>query len=154
MAIAALSAPALALAEPAQTGPQTPKVVWVHKSEEQFIARPVIGAKELYVSGLGKLNSGSFRALAIEADAAAARALVEDRPVLEVAGRQCAGGRWRCGDLWRRHASDRWSDPPRRGRRHRPHGVELSDSGDARAHGRNAGRREAAWSTWARAMPE
>jgi outer membrane protein assembly factor BamB len=50
-----------------QPGPKTPKVLWVHKSPEQFVASPVPGSKELYLSGLGAFNSAAFHALALDA---------------------------------------------------------------------------------------
>lgn len=44
-------------------GPSTPKVLWVHRSEDHFIAAPVAGPNAVYVSGLGALNTSSFQAL-------------------------------------------------------------------------------------------
>jgi outer membrane protein assembly factor BamB len=48
-------------------GPKAPKVLWVHKSEEQFIAPLVPGAKDLFASGLGGFNSPTFRTFALDA---------------------------------------------------------------------------------------
>jgi outer membrane protein assembly factor BamB len=44
------------------SGPRTPKVLWVHRAQEQYIAAPAIGAKEVYFSGLGAFNSAGFHA--------------------------------------------------------------------------------------------
>ncbi len=49
-----------------QPGPRTPKVLWVYRAQEHFVASPAIGEKCLYVSGLGAFNTASFRALALE----------------------------------------------------------------------------------------
>ena len=49
-----------------QPGPKAPKVLWVYKSQEHFIASPVMGSKELYISGLGALNTATFHALALD----------------------------------------------------------------------------------------
>jgi outer membrane protein assembly factor BamB len=49
-----------------QQGPQTPKVLWVYRSQDHFIASPVVGAKELFVSGLGAFNSSTLRALSLD----------------------------------------------------------------------------------------
>ena len=51
-------------------GPAAPKVFWVHKVQEHFIASPVAGAKALYVSGLGAFNTGNFHAVALDGAAA------------------------------------------------------------------------------------
>jgi outer membrane protein assembly factor BamB len=49
-----------------QPGPKNPTVLWVHRSQEHFVAAPVIGAKELYISGLGAFNSAALRAFALD----------------------------------------------------------------------------------------
>ncbi len=49
-----------------QLGPKTPRVLWVYRAQEHFVASPVVGEKCLYVSGLGAFNTASFRALALE----------------------------------------------------------------------------------------
>ena len=51
-----------------QPGPKAPKVRWVYKAQENFIASPVPAAKALYVSGLGAFNTAAFHALALEGD--------------------------------------------------------------------------------------
>lgn len=43
-----------------------PKVLWVHKAPEHFVAAPVVGPGELYVSSLGAFNSGNFYALSLD----------------------------------------------------------------------------------------
>ena len=57
-----------------RAGPAAPKVLWVYKALEHFIASPVPGADALYVSGLGTFNTGNFHGLAL-ADGAADRLL-------------------------------------------------------------------------------
>ncbi|MDB5303770.1 MAG: hypothetical protein JWM97_1319, partial [Phycisphaerales bacterium] len=48
-------------------GPKQPKVRWVYKAQEHFIASPVPTSKALYISGLGAFNTASFHALSMEA---------------------------------------------------------------------------------------
>jgi outer membrane protein assembly factor BamB len=48
-------------------GPKAPKVLWVYKSEDHFIAPFVPGARDLYASSLGAFNSPRFEALALDA---------------------------------------------------------------------------------------
>jgi len=50
-----------------QPGPKSPRVLWVHKAGEQFVASPVAGDKHLYVSGLGAFNSAVFHAVNLDA---------------------------------------------------------------------------------------
>jgi outer membrane protein assembly factor BamB len=47
-------------------GPKAPKVLWVHKTREHFIAAPVPGGQEVYLSSLGAFNTSRFDALAVE----------------------------------------------------------------------------------------
>ncbi|MGE5192226.1 MAG: PQQ-binding-like beta-propeller repeat protein [Deltaproteobacteria bacterium] len=49
-----------------QPGPKSPKVLWVHKTREHYIAAPVPGGKEVYLSSLGAFNTSRFDALAVE----------------------------------------------------------------------------------------
>lgn len=49
-----------------KAGPAAPKVRWVHKAPEHFIAAPVPGAQALYVSGLGAFNTGNFHAMSLD----------------------------------------------------------------------------------------
>lgn len=52
-------------------GPAKPKVLWVHRSKEHFIAPPVAGANRLYLCVLGAFNTGGVNALELgEAKAA------------------------------------------------------------------------------------
>ncbi len=45
-----------------KAGPAAPKVLWVHRSKEQFLAPPSAGAGRLFVVALGAFNTGSLRA--------------------------------------------------------------------------------------------
>jgi outer membrane protein assembly factor BamB len=47
-------------------GPAAPKVLWVLKSKDHFIASPVPVGNRLYVSGLGAFNLGNFACLSTE----------------------------------------------------------------------------------------
>jgi outer membrane protein assembly factor BamB len=47
-------------------GPAAPKVLWVHKSQEHFIAALVPDGNRLYASGLGAFNVSSFQAVDID----------------------------------------------------------------------------------------
>lgn len=49
-----------------QPGPKSPKVLWVHKTREHYVAAPVPGGKEVYVSSLGAFNTSRFDALAVD----------------------------------------------------------------------------------------
>jgi outer membrane protein assembly factor BamB len=49
-----------------QAGPKAPKVLWVYKSQEHFVASPVVGNKELYLSGIGALNTAALHALSLD----------------------------------------------------------------------------------------
>lgn len=60
-------------------GPKAPKVLWVYDSQEHFIAAPVPGNKELFVSGLGAFNTAAFHALALD-EKAPQRELWSKRP--------------------------------------------------------------------------
>ena len=50
----------------AQPGPKTPKVLWVYKSAEHYVASPVPHKKLIYVGGLGAFNTGVFHAISTE----------------------------------------------------------------------------------------
>jgi outer membrane protein assembly factor BamB len=43
-------------------GPKSPRVLWVHKSQEQYVASPVVAEKTLLLPGLGAFNSSSLHA--------------------------------------------------------------------------------------------
>jgi outer membrane protein assembly factor BamB len=45
-----------------QPGPKQPKVLWVHRSQEQYVAAPAVTGREILFSGLGAFNSASFHA--------------------------------------------------------------------------------------------
>ncbi len=49
-----------------KAGPASPKVLWVLKSKDHFIASPVPTNKGLFVSGLGPFNVASFMCLSME----------------------------------------------------------------------------------------
>jgi outer membrane protein assembly factor BamB len=46
-----------------QPGPGVPRVLWTFKSQEHFIASPVVASGRVYISGLGGLNAGTFYCL-------------------------------------------------------------------------------------------
>jgi outer membrane protein assembly factor BamB len=47
-------------------GPKAPKVLWVHRSEGQFLAPLVPGARDLYAPSLGADNTPGFQAFALD----------------------------------------------------------------------------------------
>jgi outer membrane protein assembly factor BamB len=49
-----------------KAGPASPKIAWVFKSKDHFIASPVPSSKGLFVSGLGAFNAASFLCLSME----------------------------------------------------------------------------------------
>src|SRR5438067_120812 len=51
-------------------GPTAPKVLWVLKSQEHFIAAPLPFGDHVYVSGLGGFNVSTFSCLAADPKAA------------------------------------------------------------------------------------
>ena len=44
-------------------GPAQPKVLWVLRSKDQFLAPMSVGAGKLFVTVMGPFNSGAIRAL-------------------------------------------------------------------------------------------
>src|SRR5580704_16068329 len=50
-------------------GPKVPKLLWVVKSNDHYIASPVPWKNRLYVSGLGAFNVASFACLNTDLDA-------------------------------------------------------------------------------------
>jgi outer membrane protein assembly factor BamB len=50
-------------------GPKAPRVLWVYKSREQYVAPPSPGAKALYLPAVGAMNTGVFHAIALAPDA-------------------------------------------------------------------------------------
>jgi len=51
-----------------KAGPTTPRILWAHRANEQYVAPPVPGERALYASGLGAFNTAAFHALALDAD--------------------------------------------------------------------------------------
>jgi outer membrane protein assembly factor BamB len=47
-------------------GPASPKLLWVHRSQDHFIAAPVPTGERVYVSGVGAFNASTFFALAVD----------------------------------------------------------------------------------------
>jgi outer membrane protein assembly factor BamB len=47
-------------------GPVKPKVLWVHKSQEHFIATALPAGDRLFISGLGAFNVSTFYSLAVD----------------------------------------------------------------------------------------
>src|SRR5262249_47564429 len=47
-------------------GPAAPKLLWVHRSQDHFIAAPVPLGERVYVSGLGAFNVSTFSAFAVD----------------------------------------------------------------------------------------
>src|SRR5262245_6834780 len=67
-----------------QPGPKSPTVLWVHKTREHFIAAPVPGGKEVYLSSLGAFNTSRFDALAVDPAAAKRIAWSKSAPFLKL----------------------------------------------------------------------
>jgi outer membrane protein assembly factor BamB len=59
-------------ASDAQPGPAKPKVLWVHASNEHFVASPVAAGDRLFLPALGAFNTASFHSVDL-ADRAAKR---------------------------------------------------------------------------------
>src|SRR6266542_6245502 len=49
-----------------QPGPAAPKVLWVYKSQDHFLASPVPDGERLHVVGLGGFNSATLLALPLD----------------------------------------------------------------------------------------
>ena len=67
-----------------QPGPVAPKVRWVYKAAEHFIASPVPASKAVYVSGLGAFNTAQFHALALDGDAPDRQLWVKSSPFIKL----------------------------------------------------------------------
>jgi outer membrane protein assembly factor BamB len=67
-----------------QPGPKSPKVLWVHKTREHYIAAPVPGGKEVYLSSLGAFNTSRFDALAVDPAAQKRIAWSKSAPFLKL----------------------------------------------------------------------
>src|SRR4051794_12920344 len=50
-------------------GPKQPKVLWLHKSTEHFVAAPAVGEKGLYVTAVGAFNTGLVYAMSLDTNA-------------------------------------------------------------------------------------
>ncbi|MCS6849683.1 MAG: PQQ-binding-like beta-propeller repeat protein [Gemmataceae bacterium] len=64
--------------------PDSPRVVWVHKAQEHFLASPVPVAQRLYVAGLGGFNVPSLLCLNVESNAPQRVAWVKTAPYLKL----------------------------------------------------------------------
>jgi outer membrane protein assembly factor BamB len=77
-------------------GPAQPKVLWVFKSKDHFIASPVPQHDRLYVSGLGGFNVPTFYVLATDPKAPKRELLTKSSPYLKlptVSSPALAGGK-------------------------------------------------------------
>src|SRR5258705_10841709 len=50
-------------------GPDQPKILWVVKSKDHYIASPVPADKRLFLSGLGAFNVATFACISTEPNA-------------------------------------------------------------------------------------
>ena len=85
----------------AQAGPGSPKVLWVHKSKDHYIASPLPVGDRLFVSGLGAFNVASFACLSTESKAKERVLWSKTTPYLKlptVSSPGLAGGRIVFGD--------------------------------------------------------
>jgi len=67
-----------------KAGPSSPKVLWVMKAKEHFVASPVPADGRLFVSGLGFVNTPTFYALDTAAAPKARVAWSKGSPTLEL----------------------------------------------------------------------
>src|SRR5262249_5914193 len=84
-----------------QPGPAAPKVLWVFKSQDHFIASPVPGMDRLHVSGLGAFNVASVLALPFEPKGSPTPLWMKSTPLLKLAvvsAPACGDGKWVFGD--------------------------------------------------------
>ncbi len=65
-------------------GPASPKVLWVLKSKDHFIASPVPIGNRLYVSGLGAFNLGNFACLSTDPNAKTRTLWMKSTPYLKL----------------------------------------------------------------------
>lgn len=82
-------------------GPAAPKVLWVMKSQEHFIAAPLPFGDHVYVSGLGAFNVSSLACLAADPKAAQRTVWTKTTPYLKlptVSSPAVAGGKLIFGD--------------------------------------------------------
>jgi outer membrane protein assembly factor BamB len=67
-----------------QPGPATPKVAWVLKSQEHFLAAPVPAGDRLLVAGLGAFNVATVQALAVNPKAQPRVVFSRSTPLLKL----------------------------------------------------------------------
>jgi outer membrane protein assembly factor BamB len=67
-----------------QPGPAEPKVLWVYKSQDHFVASTVPCANQIYVAGLGAFNSPAFYALSADPKNAQRVAWTKATPYLKL----------------------------------------------------------------------
>ena len=82
-------------------GPAAPRVLWVFKSQDHFIASPVPDGDRLYVAGLGGFNSASLIALPLDPKGPVAPLWVKAAPLFKlplVGSPAVAGGKMVFGD--------------------------------------------------------
>jgi outer membrane protein assembly factor BamB len=67
-----------------QPGPAAPRVLWVFKSQDHFVASPVPVGDRLFVSGLGSFNVASFLCLPLDAAGTPTPKWVKSTPALKL----------------------------------------------------------------------
>jgi outer membrane protein assembly factor BamB len=84
-----------------KAGPAAPKVLWVYKTKDHFIASPVPAGERLFVSGLGAFNVANFLCLATDPKAPRRELWSKSTPYLKlptVSSPAVAGGKVIFGD--------------------------------------------------------
>src|SRR6266478_1133327 len=82
-------------------GPANPKVLWVHKSQEHYVAALVPDGDKLFLSGLGAFNVSTFYELSTDPKAAQRSVWTKTTPYLKlptVSSPAVAGGKLVFGD--------------------------------------------------------
>src|SRR5437899_7342278 len=67
-----------------QSGPASPNVLWVFKSQDHFVASPVPWGNQVFIAGLGAFNAPAFYALSAEAKATQRVAWTKGTPYLKL----------------------------------------------------------------------
>jgi outer membrane protein assembly factor BamB len=67
-----------------QAGPATPKILWVLKSQDHFLATPVPGNGRLHIAGLGAFNVATLSALPLEASGTPTAIWSRTNPLLKL----------------------------------------------------------------------
>jgi outer membrane protein assembly factor BamB len=67
-----------------QSGPASPNVLWVFKSQDHFVASPVPWGNQVFVAGLGAFNAPAFYALSADPKAAQRVAWSKGTPYLKL----------------------------------------------------------------------